>query len=110
MPRIGAQKLSGKTAAPLANPSATWQAICLLTYVRTRGYATGDMPTHDKDGPLSDGGEKTGIQKDEDMIHTSIPPTFVELLPRMIEQLSDDIVSWSITGDSFIIKQASEKR
>ena len=67
------------------------------------------MFTHNKDGPLSDGGEETGTEKDEDTLNTSAPPVFIELLLRMIEQLSDDIVSWSNAGDSFIIKQASER-
>jgi len=37
-------------------------------------------------------------------------PVFVELLFGMIDDLPDDIVSWSVAGDSFVVKQASEKR
>ena len=68
------------------------------------------MCNHNKDEQVSEGGEKTGTEKGQDIFDPSAPPVFIELLLRMIEQLSDDIVSWSIAGDSFIIKQASEKR
>lgn len=35
-------------------------------------------------------------------------PVFLDRTFRMIESVSDDIVSWSDSGDSFIIKQARE--
>lgn len=37
------------------------------------------------------------------------PPAFVELLFRMIDELPDDIASWSVAGDSFVIKKARER-
>ena len=67
------------------------------------------MCSHYRDAPFRNGG-KAGSEEDEDTFDTSTPPVFTELLIRMIEELSDDIVSWSIAGDSFIIKQVSEKR
>lgn len=46
----------------------------------------------------------------EKLFNASTHPVFAEPLLRMIHDLSDDIVSWSVEGDSFIIKQASEER
>ena len=44
------------------------------------------------------------------MFDISTPPVFTEMLLRMIEELSDEIISWSTAGDSFVIKQARKKR
>ena len=68
------------------------------------------MCTSNKYEPLSDGEEKAGVEEGEDTLDAGTPPVFTELLLRMIDQLSDDIVSWSTAGDSFIIKQARKKR
>ena len=65
---------------------------------------------NNKIAPGSEGGEKAGMEVDEDTFDTSTLPLFTELLLRMIEELSDDVVSWSIAGDSFIIKQARRER
>jgi len=37
-------------------------------------------------------------------------PVFLDRTYRMVENVPDDIVSWSDAGDSFIIKQASKSR
>lgn len=66
------------------------------------------MCTQHKDEPVHNG-EEAGIEKDEDMFDFRPPPVFIELLLRIIEESSDNIVSWSTAGDSFIVKQASEE-
>ena len=66
------------------------------------------MCSHDIDEPVRNCG-KSEIEEDKDMFDTCAPPVFVELLLRMIEESPDTIISWSIEGGSFVVKQASEK-
>jgi len=67
------------------------------------------MSKHDRDGQVNGEGEKRGRFEEESMFGMRTAPMFAELLLRMVNELSDDIVSWSIAGDSFIIKKASQK-
>jgi len=71
------------------------------------------MCTHDRDELASNGfGKKARLLEDDRkrFQETSTHPGFVELLLKMIDELPGGIVSWSVAGDSFVIKQASEKR
>lgn len=47
------------------------------------------------------------IEEKEKLFDPSTTPVFAELLLKMINDLSDDIASWSVAGDSFVIKQVS---
>jgi len=60
------------------------------------------MCNHDRHEPVS---RETGLDEDEDLLYVNTPPVFAELLLRMIDELPDDVVSWSVAGDSFVIKK-----
>lgn len=64
-----------------------------------------------KDWPGSEGENVDGIEdKNDKLFDTCSSPMFAELLLTMVDELPDDIVSWSAGLDSFIIKQVCEER
>lgn len=56
--------------------------------------------------------ERTGATSEEIGANAPAPvPTFLDRTYRIVEEVSDDIVSWSEpAGDSFIIKQVKRAR
>jgi len=60
-------------------------------------------------GTVHDSNTTDASEEKEKLFDTCTHPVFAELLLGMIDELPDNIVSWSVAGDSFVIKQASEK-
>lgn len=68
------------------------------------------MGSRYNDEPARDGG-KPSLEEVEGLLNTiSTPPVFADVLFKMIDEVSDDIISWSVAGDSVIIKEASKCR
>ena len=79
----------------------------------TSQHEAGSQGSHSPGGgaaPLSGDEEKAvGAGVSEQIEPFNNIPVFLDRTYRMVENVPDDIVCWSDAGDSFIIKQASER-